>query len=379
MALKKCKECGHGISKKAKTCPNCGAVKKRSIFGRLIKYSLIGFVSLGVLGVLLETNKVSNMTPEEKAAYDAKNEQRKADQKAESIAKAAEKAKADDEARVIAEAEAAEKAKADEEARLKSEADKAKADEEAQVIAEAEAAEKAKADEEARVIAEEVAAENDKAQAEIQKLADNFLAKNEAPWVRTTGTVTGDYTIDVVVETNIPFDFKSGISIGLSELSGDDIAIGVGLIRFTMTDMREEISIDVRDHWREELPFPGGVYELEAYFYNRWKENKEVAELLGVTDKVGTVAEIELVGSGESAETLKTHNIRKSWIMLNVGTGDQLTDTIFSNLPDLTVIGKEKRNASVDFVHWYTPSANVSIIVNNFTKEIVTWKNGRDF
>ncbi len=139
MALVKCKECGHEISTKAKACPNCGAVRKRSIFRRLIRYSLIGFVSLIVIGGVVEAIKVSNMTTEEKAAYDAEQEQRKADQEADRIAKAAEKAKAEEEARVVAEAKAAEKAKAEEEAR---------------VVAEAKAAEKAKAEEEARVIAE---------------------------------------------------------------------------------------------------------------------------------------------------------------------------------------------------------------------------------
>ena len=127
MALVECKECKHEISTKAKTCPNCGAAKKRSIFRRLIKYSLIGFVALVVVSIVGEVIKTSSMTPEEKIAYDVEREQREA----ERIAKAAEKAKADEEARVIAEAKAAEKAKVDGEAR---------------VIAEAKAAEKAKAD-----------------------------------------------------------------------------------------------------------------------------------------------------------------------------------------------------------------------------------------
>ena len=90
MALKKCKECGHEGSKKAKACPGCGAVKKRSLLGRLIRYSLIGLVSLGVFVALLETNRVSKMTPEEKAVYDAENEQRKAERLAKKEAKATE-------------------------------------------------------------------------------------------------------------------------------------------------------------------------------------------------------------------------------------------------------------------------------------------------
>ena len=47
MALVKCKECGKEISNTAKTCPNCGAVQKKSGFGCLTIILII--VALGVL------------------------------------------------------------------------------------------------------------------------------------------------------------------------------------------------------------------------------------------------------------------------------------------------------------------------------------------
>ncbi len=234
-------------------------------------------------------------------------------------------------------------------------------------------ADQAKADTEAHLKAEAEA----RVKAENERIANVFKAKNEAPWLKTTGTVTGDYTVNVVVESNIPFGFESGISIDLSGLAGDESYIGTGLIRVPVTNGGARLTIDVREHWTHPHPFPSGTYNLEGYFYNQWQENKEIAELLAITEKIGTVSEINLAGSGESPEIIRTHLYRRGWAMLNVNSGEPLTEAIFSKLPDLQVIGKEKRNASVDFVNWYTASADMTIIVNNFTKEIVTWEFGR--
>jgi zinc-ribbon domain len=66
MALIKCRECGHEISKKAKTCPNCGGkVKKTGFFLKLL-------IAFGVLVMLAEVSKGLPQkpppTPEEQAA-----------------------------------------------------------------------------------------------------------------------------------------------------------------------------------------------------------------------------------------------------------------------------------------------------------------------
>lgn len=52
MALVKCKECGHEVSKKAETCPNCGAPVKQKPTqygcGTLILLAFIVFIFIGV-------------------------------------------------------------------------------------------------------------------------------------------------------------------------------------------------------------------------------------------------------------------------------------------------------------------------------------------
>ncbi|MBR0364577.1 MAG: cell envelope integrity protein TolA, partial [Clostridia bacterium] len=95
----------------------------------------------------------------------------KAEEEARLKAEAEAKAKAEEEARLKAEAEA--KAKAEEEARLKAEAEaKAKAEEEARLKAEAEA--KAKAEEEARLKAEAEKAAKLAAEAKLMEEAHEF-------------------------------------------------------------------------------------------------------------------------------------------------------------------------------------------------------------
>ena len=44
MALKKCKECGHEVSTKAKACPNCGAEMKTAVSLKVRTYLAIGIV-----------------------------------------------------------------------------------------------------------------------------------------------------------------------------------------------------------------------------------------------------------------------------------------------------------------------------------------------
>lgn len=55
MALVKCKECQTEVSDKAYDCPNCGAIlrkPKRTIFGKIIKFSFIGFNILMLIWII---------------------------------------------------------------------------------------------------------------------------------------------------------------------------------------------------------------------------------------------------------------------------------------------------------------------------------------
>ena len=389
MSAKRCRKCGKSSNKKEKICSYCGAKKKPGIFRRFIKYSFLIFAVLVSIGIFIESDRVSKMTPEERAVYEAEKEARaearaKEKEEAQRIAavKAEELVKAKEAKRQIAEAEAVEKAKAKEEARKIAEAEaaaKAKAEQEVRKIADREAQEKAaeverlrkdKADDEASTLA--------KLKAEQQQIADTFKESGQTPYVRTTGTVTGDYTVDVVIETNIPLDFETGVSLSLIGLADAETAIGTGMKRIKVIGGQAATTIDVRQHWSGSDGFPTGEYELYAKFYPLWTENREIAEMLDIgKDSIGDGTVISMVGNGILAEEIRKQNKAQRWAMDNITIGDVFGAEHHSNLPDLALISRVKKNASVDFLHHYSPLADITVIVNSFTGKVVTWRMGR--
>jgi hypothetical protein len=56
MALIKCKECGHEISKKAETCPNCGAKRKKSASGGCLLLIILAVLFIGYIGSQVDTS-----------------------------------------------------------------------------------------------------------------------------------------------------------------------------------------------------------------------------------------------------------------------------------------------------------------------------------
>jgi hypothetical protein len=69
MALTKCKECGAEVSKKAESCPGCGApVKAKTGCGTIILGTFLGLVVLGVIGSGLDQNKSSSNSSKPSAA-----------------------------------------------------------------------------------------------------------------------------------------------------------------------------------------------------------------------------------------------------------------------------------------------------------------------
>lgn len=65
MSMKKCKECGKGISTKAEACTNCGAVlKKKTGCLTYIVVGLLLFIILGVIGYLVNESTTPSSKPQ---------------------------------------------------------------------------------------------------------------------------------------------------------------------------------------------------------------------------------------------------------------------------------------------------------------------------
>jgi predicted nucleic acid-binding Zn ribbon protein len=90
MALVKCNDCGTEISTEAKACPKCGREQKhRSALGGLVRFTFLGLgilIAVGVVQSLFEQHskdaaeqaKLAAMTPDQRAAYQAKAAEEKA-------------------------------------------------------------------------------------------------------------------------------------------------------------------------------------------------------------------------------------------------------------------------------------------------------------
>lgn len=74
--LTKCKDCGHEVSTRAKTCPNCGVrkpgkpVQRKSTFGELLMIALVLFI-----GGIWITNKLGKVDPTSVASGQAQTAQ----------------------------------------------------------------------------------------------------------------------------------------------------------------------------------------------------------------------------------------------------------------------------------------------------------------
>lgn len=97
MALENCKECGAQISSKAKQCPSCGAPIKRTSF--LTKLAAIFIAFIVIIAVMggresskraeesrqHEAQRVASLTPEQRAAEEAKKAEAAAKQAARDL------------------------------------------------------------------------------------------------------------------------------------------------------------------------------------------------------------------------------------------------------------------------------------------------------
>ena len=88
MALIKCKECGEKVSSKAKACPSCGAKPppQTSLFTWLVLIVIVLFV---VVPFMSDTPQL-NMTPEERAAAQARRDAERAAEREREAAEEAE-------------------------------------------------------------------------------------------------------------------------------------------------------------------------------------------------------------------------------------------------------------------------------------------------
>lgn len=184
------------------------------------------------------------------------------------------------------------------------------------------------------------------------------------------GQVVGEDRIQVNVQTNIPgvIDVMAGVS--LADQAPDDIFVGK-TERMTVRVGSAQTAFDVSD-------LPQGEYDVEATFYPRWGFQDERSRATGITEEIESKHSLTLEGSGESVASVSERNEGQRWVMENVSTGMAWNPVEwrdrFGNWEEFAAT---TRNPDV-ITNYYFDSIDMTLVVNTFKNEIVTWKMGRD-
>ena len=201
--------------------------------------------------------------------------------------------------------------------------------------------------------------------------ADNY-------WIRVKPAVTGPFTVDVSVETNIPGQPVLSGSLALKGLKPQDTFIGTDFIHIPIVNGKGNDSIDaLKKGYPIGLRLPAGTYNVEVTFHPRWKENKESASKAGIREPIEGRATVKLSGSGISIESTKKVMEGRKWVRHNVQTGtqwdSQLWQTKFGKWQEVEYKGDGNPNV---FKLYYFKSIDMTILVNNRQGEIITYREG---
>lgn len=199
-------------------------------------------------------------------------------------------------------------------------------------------------------------------------------------YVKVTGEVKGLYEVEATIETNLPDEALLAVDLSLSGLEPDDIAIGTGFVRTPISNGSAVVTIDgVKKAQPVGIDLPSGEYELEASFYPRWKENKELAASLGIMDTIESKTTISLEASGIDRNVVIERQNDQSWVMNNVYSGTPWDYGFwaerFGDIKQIEYTGSGNPRILKNF---YIPKIDMTIKVNAPRGEVITWVSGFD-
>lgn len=201
------------------------------------------------------------------------------------------------------------------------------------------------------------------------------------PQIDFTPTVQGDFKIQVDITTDFPDGSVLSVSISKHGLGDDDIFVGTDFIKVPVKNGSASVLIDAEKRARPSIAaITKGKYELDVTFYPRWKENKLIADNLGIKEPVEIVKIIQLVGNGQGEEAFQEQKQTlegRNWVMGEVFQGMKWDESFW-----VKKFGQPERySSSVGnnkvLQMYYFEKIDMTIMVNTLKKEIVTWRNGK--
>ena len=200
-------------------------------------------------------------------------------------------------------------------------------------------------------------------------------------WIKVIPTVTGPFTVDADIQTNIPGYVMLSLSLGLVGQKPNDTFIGTEFIKVPITNGRGKATIDsTKDVFPRGSQLPGGKYDVEVSFYPRWPENAVQALKLSIKNPIKGKASIKLAASGTSVNSAKVRSEGQKWVMLNVTSGmpwdSNVWESKFGSYQELEYRGEG--NPKI-LKMYYFKTIDTTLMVNVLKKEIVTYRKGMEY
>lgn len=201
----------------------------------------------------------------------------------------------------------------------------------------------------------------------------------ESFWVKVHPTVKDLSNINVYIETNISEEITASVSLALDGQKPDDVFIGTDMVRVRIKNGKGHTTIDGHEHvYPVGSSLPTGTYNVEVNIYPSWKENKEVATLIGLKKNLEGKAKIRLSASGESSEAVSRKAEGRQWVMENVYMGKAWNPKTWKKKFGNWEVVKYSGEGNPDILKMYFfKQIDMTLMINILKQEIVTYRNGR--
>ena len=200
-------------------------------------------------------------------------------------------------------------------------------------------------------------------------------------WIAIDTTVTGPYTVDVSVETNIPAPAVLAVDLTIKGQKDEEVCICTDFIRVPIKDGKGRGTIDGSTN---AVPagtkLPAGEYVVEAKFYPMWPENRSIAQQAGISAPVRTTGLVRLTASGQASADARKSAEGRSWVMENFYMGYPWSPSFWANrFGTLQSIEYRGRGNPTILKLYYLASIDMTLLVNELKGEIVTYRLGKAY
>lgn len=198
-------------------------------------------------------------------------------------------------------------------------------------------------------------------------------------WIKVKPKVTGPYSVDATITTNIPDSTILAVNLALRGQKPTDTFFGTSFVRVPIMGGKAKVSIDgSKNSQPEGVPLPKGSYDVEVAFYPMWDENEQAAKQAGISKEIIKKVKVKLSGSGTSVASAKKKDDGQRWVMTNVFQGMAWKPSFwrkkYGSWKKIPYTG----SMNPKFLHmYYFKSIDMTLMVNTARKTIATWRLGR--